>query len=213
MLCLLNHALSPFVSFCVWDKVSVTLSGLPPTQDPPASTSLSSWDYRPVSPCPAPDILFRLHSFPLFPFIPYPPLSGTVVTRLWEREKKKRENLIEKKVICTLVRRWGLLDLLRLYDSFFVVETGVWIKGFTPAEQALYQLSHSSSPVFSGYCRDGVSWTICMGWLQTMILLISVFQEARFTGVSQQHMAIWQFLKVFLQCRIWNHIHKLHIFS
>jgi hypothetical protein len=35
----------------------------------------------------------------------------------------------------------------------------------------------------------GVSQTICPGWPQTMILLISAFQEARMTGVSHQHLA------------------------
>jgi hypothetical protein len=48
-----------------------------------------------------------------------------------------------------------------------VCGTGVWIQGFALAKQALYHLSHTSSPFCSGYFGDLVSWTICPGWLQT----------------------------------------------
>jgi hypothetical protein len=49
----------------------------------------------------------------------------------------------------------------------------------------LYCLSHTSSPFCSGYFGDGgVSHTICLGWLQTAILLISASQIARITGLT-----------------------------
>jgi hypothetical protein len=34
------------------------------------------------------------------------------------------------------------------------------------------------------FFQDTVSWTICLGWLWTMIFLISASQVARITGVS-----------------------------
>jgi hypothetical protein len=40
-----------------------------------------------------------------------------------------------------------------------------------------------------GFFQDRVSWTICLGWLWTSILLISASRVARMTGVSQQHLA------------------------
>jgi hypothetical protein len=48
----------------------------------------------------------------------------------------------------------------------------------------LYHLSHTSSPFCSGYFRDGVSWTVCLGCPQIAILLISASQVTRITGVS-----------------------------
>jgi hypothetical protein len=43
-------------------------------------------------------------------------------------------------------------------------------------------LSHTSSAFCSGYFGDGVSWTICLGWPCTEILLISASQVARIIG-------------------------------
>jgi hypothetical protein len=40
------------------------------------------------------------------------------------------------------------------------------------------------------YFQDRVSGTIFLGWLQTMILLISASQVAKITGMSQQRLAI-----------------------
>jgi hypothetical protein len=46
-----------------------------------------------------------------------------------------------------------------------------------------------------GYFPDGASWTICPGWLQTMILLISASQVARIAGMSHSaycsHICSW----------------------
>jgi hypothetical protein len=44
------------------------------------------------------------------------------------------------------------------------------------------------------YFRDRVSRTICLGWLQTIILLVSTSWVARIIGVSHQHLAISLFL-------------------
>jgi hypothetical protein len=57
-------------------------------------------------------------------------------------------------------------------------------QGFMLAKQVLYHLSHTSSPFWSGYFRDGVSLTIFPGWPGTSILPISASQIARITGVS-----------------------------
>jgi hypothetical protein len=55
------------------------------------------------------------------------------------------------------------------FDSFFFGGGGggsrVLTQGFTLAKQVLYCLSHTPSPFFSGYFGDGVSGTICLGWL------------------------------------------------
>jgi hypothetical protein len=48
--------------------------------------------------------------------------------------------------------------------SYFV-GLGFELKSFTLAKQALYCLSHTSSPFFSGYFGGGISRTICLGWL------------------------------------------------
>jgi hypothetical protein len=40
---------------------------------------------------------------------------------------------------------------------------------------------------WSGYLGDQVVWTICPGWPQTLILLISASQAARVIGVSHRH--------------------------
>jgi hypothetical protein len=69
-------------------------------------------------------------------------------------------------------------------DVFVFDKTGVWTQDFALANQALYCLSHTSSPFCSGYFGDGVSWTICPGWPCTAILPMSASQAARITGTS-----------------------------
>jgi hypothetical protein len=71
---------------------------------------------------------------------------------------------------------------------FFFCETGAWTQGFTLAKQVLYRLSHTSSPFCSCYFRDGVSWTICLGWPGTVILHILASQVDRIAGVSHWHL-------------------------
>jgi hypothetical protein len=51
-----------------------------------------------------------------------------------------------------------------------------------------YTFNHSSSSfLWWVFFWDRVSQTICLGWLQTAILLISTSWVARITGVSHQH--------------------------
>jgi hypothetical protein len=61
---------------------------------------------------------------------------------------------------------------------------GVWTQGFVLAKQELYCLSCASTPFHSGCFWDGVWLTICSGWPQTVIPLISVSQVARIIGMS-----------------------------
>jgi hypothetical protein len=65
---------------------------------------------------------------------------------------------------------------------------------FELAKQALYRLSHTSSTFWSGYSEDRVLQTICLGWPQTMILLISASRVDRVTGMSHQRPAFFPFL-------------------
>jgi hypothetical protein len=68
-----------------------------------------------------------------------------------------------------------------------VCGAGVWTEGLMFARQSLYYLSHSAH--FRIRCFwDRVSWSICLGWLWTMILLISASQVVRITGVSHRHL-------------------------
>jgi hypothetical protein len=61
-----------------------------------------------------------------------------------------------------------------------------WVLGI---ELWAFTLRHSISPFLWWVFWDRVLWTICPGWLRTMILLISASQVARITGVSHQHLA------------------------
>jgi hypothetical protein len=45
---------------------------------------------------------------------------------------------------------------------------------------------------YDRFFQDRVSWTICLGWLWTMILLISASWVARITDVSHRHPALFQ---------------------
>jgi hypothetical protein len=65
-------------------------------------------------------------------------------------------------------------------------------------KQALYHLSHFSSPFCSGYFGDGVLQT--PRWPQTAILPISASQVARITGVSHQHLA--KHMESFKNCTV-----------
>jgi hypothetical protein len=50
---------------------------------------------------------------------------------------------------------------------------------------------------FEGFFEIGAHWTICSGWLWTMILLISASWVARITGLSHWHLAGYTFLCAF----------------
>jgi hypothetical protein len=56
----------------------------------------------------------------------------------------------------------------------------------------LYHLNHSASPFFGWvFFQDRVSQTLCLGWLQMTVLLISASQVARIAGVSHWHLALF----------------------
>jgi hypothetical protein len=55
-------------------------------------------------------------------------------------------------------------------------------------ELRAYTLSHSTIPSFLWWVfQDRVSWTICPGWLWTVILLIAASWLARIIGLSHRH--------------------------
>jgi hypothetical protein len=95
------------------------------------------------------------------------------------------------------------------YDSvgFFWAGRG-WYRtqGFTLARQALYYLSHSASPYFViFFFGDRGSWTICLGWFQTVILLISASWVARITGVSCSVVSYQTFHTILLRKHFQKH--------
>jgi hypothetical protein len=61
--------------------------------------------------------------------------------------------------------------------SFFLSVLGL--------ELGAYTLRYSTSPFCHGFFQD-ILWTICLGWLQTVILLISASWISRIAGVSHQ---------------------------
>jgi hypothetical protein len=84
----------------------------------------------------------------------------------------------------------------------FVCGLGIWTQDLTLTKQAVYCLSHTSSPFCSGYFGYGILWTICPGWPWTVLLTISVSQVARITGMSQQYSAsgyFWDKVSLFAQ--------------
>jgi hypothetical protein len=69
---------------------------------------------------------------------------------------------------------------LRVFVYLFIYGgTGVRTQGFTLAKQVRYRLSHTSSPLCSGYFGDGVS----------LIIPIASSQVPRITDVSHQCLA------------------------
>jgi hypothetical protein len=81
-----------------------------------------------------------------------------------------------------LLFRFNLRTLLWSgFFFFFFVVLGLELRAFT--------LTHSTALFLWRVFWDRVSWTICLGWLQTTVLLISTSWVARITGVSH-----WQFL-------------------
>jgi hypothetical protein len=75
-----------------------------------------------------------------------------------------------------------------IFSSFFISGTGF-------SNQALYYLSHTSSPFCSGYFGDG-GLANYLGWPRTLILLILASQIARIIHVSHLHPANTQFLSL-----------------
>jgi hypothetical protein len=86
------------------------------------------------------------------------------------------------------------LFILKLSDSYRFFLGRVWLTGL---ELRAYSLSHSISPFFvcDGFFRDRVLITICLGWLQAAILLISASWIARITGMSTSIQLWYRFWK------------------
>jgi hypothetical protein len=79
--------------------------------------------------------------------------------------------------ICRLKEVWKLSitfygSYLNLFGVFFFLA----LLGF---ELRVYTLSHSTSPLLWWVFSRWVWWTICLGWLGTVILLISASWVAR----------------------------------
>jgi hypothetical protein len=63
---------------------------------------------------------------------------------------------------------------LRFNSILFVLGRGFELRAYMLAKQVLYCYIHKSSPFCCGYFGGrGISQTICPGWSQTKILLIS----------------------------------------
>jgi hypothetical protein len=98
--------------------------------------------------------------------------------------KYKHFMLSYKDMMISLVKRltWAAAASLCLFNYLIVcvcAGTGAWTQGLHP--ESLHQ------PFFViGFFRDRVLWTICLGWLCTVILLISASRVARITGMSHQ---------------------------
>jgi hypothetical protein len=87
--------------------------------------------------------------------------------------------LVNPKIQVDIKRSTDLCDQdsLHFFSASFIQPTDfcvwVWYWGF---ELRASTLSHSTSPVFCDRVfQDRVSRTICLGWLRTVILLISAF--------------------------------------
>jgi hypothetical protein len=61
--------------------------------------------------------------------------------------------------------------------------------GFALAKQALYHLSHTSSPFCCGYFEDGVSGTILPRLASNSNPPISTYHVAKITGMSHWYLA------------------------
>jgi hypothetical protein len=70
---------------------------------------------------------------------------------------------------------------------YFIGGTGVWSQDCMLRKQALYCLSHTSSPFCFDYFGDMVLWTICLDWPWIMILPISAPLVARI--ITVKHLA------------------------
>jgi hypothetical protein len=73
-----------------------------------------------------------------------------------------------------------------LFFSFFFFSTGAWIEYYWVGLH--FESPHQLS-FMMGFFQGSVSWTICLGWVQTVILLISASWVARITGVSHKCLA------------------------
>jgi hypothetical protein len=77
----------------------------------------------------------------------------------------------------------------RVTFVLFLVELGCEFKDL--CLQSTHSTAWATAPVHFVLVSfgDGISWTICLGWSQTMVFLILVSQVGRITGVSHTCLA------------------------
>jgi hypothetical protein len=88
----------------------------------------------------------------------------------WERQKNIKDTKCKSPVESYQLgeRKPSVLfwaNYTFFFFFFFFVLLGLELRAFT--------LSHTTSPFYDGYFGDRVSQTICPGWLQNSMLLIS----------------------------------------
>jgi hypothetical protein len=76
--------------------------------------------------------------------------------------------------------------------------TEVWTQGFTLAKQALYAWATALVHFAVVILEMEFSQTVCPGWPQTTLLLISASQVARIIGRSHQYLVFLNFLRLVL---------------
>jgi hypothetical protein len=77
----------------------------------------------------------------------------------------------------------SLITFFKKGQILFIYLFILWYWGLKLGRYS-YPLSHSTSPFFNnGFFQDRISWTICLGWLWTVILLISASWAPRITGM------------------------------
>jgi hypothetical protein len=83
------------------------------------------------------------------------------------------------------------------FSFFFLCNTGVWTQGLhlEPLNQASFVMD---------FFQDRVSWTVCLGWIWTRIILISASWVGRITGVIHQCPANICFLSFLSLIRIYS---------
>jgi hypothetical protein len=108
-------------------------------------------------------------------------------------------NILTNCLVLTWINHKTCLSILLfcfwgVFVCLFVLWDWVWTQGFALAK-VLYHLSCTSCLFCSDYFGDGVLWTVCPGWPQTLVLLISAFQVARISVVSHRRPAGVEVLK------------------
>jgi hypothetical protein len=73
-----------------------------------------------------------------------------------------------------VLSHWSVLPAPNDAFYFFGVggSVGVWTQGLTLVRQVSSTWATMPTLFGVGYFQDGISWTVCPGWLQTSILLI-----------------------------------------
>jgi hypothetical protein len=104
--------------------------------------------------------------------------SCTIYTYIYKTPDTQLHNCILLK--CTW-KNWVKGPLLPDSSHLFIFFWWDW--GLNSRLHTFYHLNPNSSSFCSGYFVDGVSWTICLGWLWTPIFPVSASQVVRITGI------------------------------